>query len=65
MAPPAIPIIKSAAPVFVNLPSPSIANGQMAGHMIAFENPKPAKQMTAGIPFNIIAPTTNTKLNIV
>ena len=50
VAPPAIPIIKSADPDLVNFPKSAIANGQMAGHMIAFASPSNAMQATLVYP---------------
>ena len=62
MAPPTIPIISNAAPIFVNLPKPLMARGQMAGHIIALENPSKAKQVIATVPFANTANTTSTML---
>ena len=42
MAPPAIPMIRMADPIFVNFPSPSMARGKIAGHIRAFANPRRA-----------------------
>ena len=59
-APPTIPIINNAAPIFVNLPRPLIAKGQIAGHITAFEKPSNAKQKTAIIPVVKMASNTST-----
>ena len=46
MAPPDMAMIKKAAPVLVNLPRPSMAKGQIAGHTKAFAIPKEATNKT-------------------
>lgn len=45
-APPTIAIISSAEPVFINLPKPSIAKGQIAGHIKALAKPNKAIKRT-------------------
>lgn len=47
IAPPAIPMTSSAEPVFVNLPSPLIANGKIAGHINALAKPSKAIKVIA------------------
>ena len=42
VAPPNIPMINRAEPVLVNFPSPSNANGQIAGHIRELDNPSRA-----------------------
>jgi len=46
-APPAMPIINKAAPVFVNFPKLSIANGKMEGHINALAKPSNAIKVMA------------------
>ncbi len=46
-APPAIPIISNADPVLVNLPRPLMANGNIAGHISAFDKPSNAIKVMA------------------
>ena len=49
-APPAIPMINNADPVFVNLPNPFIAKGKIAGHIKALANPSKAMNVMEAYP---------------
>ena len=42
IAPPAMPMISNADPILINLPSPAMAKGKIAGHMSALANPNKA-----------------------
>ncbi len=50
MAPPPIAIINNEDPVFVNLPNPSIANGQIEGQINELANPSNEIKTTDTIP---------------
>jgi hypothetical protein len=50
MAPPPIAIINSEDPVFVNLPNPSIANGQIDGQINELANPNNEIKTTDNTP---------------
>ena len=65
MAPPTMPIMSNAAPIFVNFPRLFIANGQMEGHINALEKPSNAKQKTAVSPDVNIDASTSIILKIV
>ena len=59
-APPAMPMINNAAPVFVNFPKPFIANGKIEGHINALAKPSNAINEMAVYPFDINTQTLNT-----
>src|SRR5690606_41073262 len=50
MAPPAMPIIIMAEPVFVNLPNPLIPRGKIAGHINEFAIPSKATKIKDVVP---------------
>lgn len=52
-APPAMPMINKAAPVFVNFPRPLIAKGKIDGHINALAKPSNAINVMAVYPFDI------------
>ena len=64
-APPTMPIIKNAEPIFVNFPNFSMANGQIAGHITEFEKPNSIKHTIAVLPFVNIDNTTKIILKTV
>ena len=59
-APPAIPTINKAEAVFVNLPKPLMANGQIAGHTNALAKPRMAIKNTEVNPEVKMAAIENT-----
>jgi len=54
-----MPIINNADPILRNLPKPSMANGQIAGHMIELANPNAAINRTEVNPLVNIAMIEN------
>ena len=60
MAPPAIAMINKAEPILVNLPSPVMANGKMAGHIRELASPNAAMKPTEKYPEVTIAATEKT-----
>lgn len=63
IAPPAMPTISRAEPVRVNLPNPSMANGQIAGQIKALANPSKAMNRTDMYPSVNMARALNIKPN--